>query len=391
MITKSLSLAMCSLIILGLAYAGKTNVSPLQVIISKVERTQKWEMHGPFPGTEGFVQAKNGEEILVVYLHVKADGPIAMNGFGIIDETGKKNEACRTEIMGWEGDVPRDGIAIPFTIPKGLVVKRLIVGDPAMEISIPEELFAIHDLVPQVCLEKSTKTRALVITGQDGKLRLKGEWPTHRVELIVMGMRITIGEGKDGSPPVGFFNDPPKKLEMPSPSPGFTGGMLSPEWFDGAVHIFTGKATINQYEFQGEMDYPLTFKVAKGRGYVHICGKGTVTPKGQQTKKLGDKEIISYWLKLSTSEDELIREGCAQALGYLVLMASPEEKKEATNILRSFLTDKSYEVRRNAIEGIVRIGAVADVAADLKEMSVNDEDEWVRTCAIWAIEHKPNK
>lgn len=249
--------------------------------------------------------------------------------------------------------------------------------------------FVIDDLVPKVCLENSTKTRVLVFKGEDGKLRSKGEWPTHRVELVVMGMRITIGKGEDGSPPVGFFNAPPQTLEMPAPSSGFTGGMLSPEWFDGAVHIFTGKATINQYEFQGEKDYPLTFKVVKGQGYVHICGKGSVTAKGQQARQLGDKDTVPYWLKLSTSEDALVREGCAQALGYLVSTAPPEVKKQATNTLKSFLTDKSYEVRRNAIEAIVRIGAVADVAAVLEEMAEKDEDKWVKACAKWAIEQKP--
>jgi hypothetical protein len=257
--------------------------------------------------------------------------------------------------------------------------------------STSTEPFVIDDLVPEVCMENSTKTRVFVVKGEDGKLRARGEWPTHRVESIVMGMRITIGEGEDGSPPVSFFNDPPQKLEMPAPSHAFTGGMLSPEWFNGAVHIFTGSATINRLEFQGERDYPLTFKVVKGLGYVHLCGTGTITRRGQQPKQLGDKDTIPHWLKVSTSEDALTREGCAQALGYLALKASPEEKGQAKKILTVLLSDNSYEVRRNAIEAIVRIGAAAEFSAVLNEMAVKDKDEWVKDCAKWALGQKPKQ
>lgn len=124
-----------SMILITPSYAGEA----LQVNISKVERTQRWEMSGPFPGTVGFVEAKEDEEILVVHLRVKSEGPIMLNGFGIIDDTGKKNEQCKTNIMGWEGSVPPDGIAIPFTIPRGLRVKKLVIRDPAMEINISEK------------------------------------------------------------------------------------------------------------------------------------------------------------------------------------------------------------------------------------------------------------
>jgi hypothetical protein len=257
---------------------------------------------------------------------------------------------------------------------------------PATKAEDPlSEPFVIKDLVPKACFENSTKTRVLVVKGEDGKLRSKAEWPTHRVEMVLMGMRVTLGESDDGSGPVGFFSNPPEKLEMPAPSHNFTGGMLSPEWFDGAEHIFTGNATVNQYDFQGERENPLTFKVVKGQGYVHICGKGTVALKGQQPRRLGDKESIPFWLKLSTSKDALIREGCAQALGYLALTASPDEKEQAKRTLTALLSDRSYEVRRNAIEGIVRVGASAEVAAVLKEMAAKDDNEWVKTCAKWAV------
>ena len=130
---------MCFLALIAPSYAGQTNTIPLQVSISKVERTQKWQMRGPFPGTVGFLEAKEGEEIFVLYLTVKSEGSITLRGFGIIDDTGKKNEKCKTNIMGWEGGVPPGGIAIPFTIPKGLRVKKLAILEPALEINIPEK------------------------------------------------------------------------------------------------------------------------------------------------------------------------------------------------------------------------------------------------------------
>lgn len=139
MTAKFLLVVLGFLALITPSHAGQTSTAPLQVSISKVERTQRWEMRGPFPGTVGFVEAKEGEEILVVHLRVKSEGPITLNGFGIIDDTGKKNEQCKTNIMGWEGAVPPGGIAIPFTIPKGLRVKKLAIREPAMEINISEK------------------------------------------------------------------------------------------------------------------------------------------------------------------------------------------------------------------------------------------------------------
>lgn len=137
--------AKCLLVALGFVgvitspHAAESTTAAPQLSITKVERTQRWEMAGPFPGARGFVEAKQSEEILVVHLDVESHGPITLNGFELIDETGKKNEQCKTNIMGWDGDVPPGGIAIPFTIPKGLRVKKLSVRDPATEVNIPEK------------------------------------------------------------------------------------------------------------------------------------------------------------------------------------------------------------------------------------------------------------
>jgi hypothetical protein len=205
------------------------------------------------------------------------------------------------------------------------------------------------------------------------------------METIIGGMRVALSEGREP------FNPPPQELKASTPGPGFSAGMISPDWFSGAVHIFPGKVAINQYEFQGEKDYPLCFKVVKGLGYVHLCGKGTVAAKGQQPRQLGDKDSIAYWVKRSTSEDVFVREGCAQALGYLALRASVQDKGQARQALASLLSDRSYEVRRNAIEGIVRIAAAGEVVPRLKEIAESDENDWVKACAKWALSQTVNK
>ncbi len=133
-----LSLGVTSIVRPTELHAAAAKASPLVVTIRDVQRTQKWEMAGPFPGTTGFVEAQQGEEILVIRLHVQSDGPVALNGFGLIDGTGKKCDACTTNVLGWEGNVPPTGIAVPFRVPKNTQVKRLTIKEPSMELQLPE-------------------------------------------------------------------------------------------------------------------------------------------------------------------------------------------------------------------------------------------------------------
>lgn len=250
----------------------------------------------------------------------------------------------------------------------------------------PAKDFVLTDLVPGACFENSTGTRVVVENGEDEKLRSKAEWPTHKFEMIIMGARVTLKEGG-----VGFFSAPPKKLEVAGPKPGFAGGMLSPEWFSGAVHIFHGTISVDQYTFVSDKTYPLTFKVVKDRGYAHLCGKGSVKSKAKRPTKLGHEDTIAHWISRSTSTDALAREGCAQALGYLAQNVARDEKESAVKTLGSLLTDKSFEVRRNAIESIVRLRATRQVASILEDMAQNDRNEWVKACAAWALRKKTRR
>jgi|GEM_PF-6616504 len=253
-----------------------------------------------------------------------------------------------------------------------------------------EGRFVITDFVPKVCFENSTKTRVLIVTGPDGKLRSKAEWPSHRLEKIIMGMRIVLGEGEDGSPPTDFFNPPLEELKMPAPSPGFSGGMLSPNWFTGAVHIYLGSATIGPHKFKSDPDYPLTFKVVKDSGYVYLCGSGTVKVKTGEQRVLGQKDTVDFWIKRSLSENELQREAAAQALGYLAIKASLDERNRARKALLILLGDSQYQVRRNAVEAFVRLGSSTDIPI-LQKMSDQDKNEWVKDCANWAVAQLKNK
>ena len=136
---RFLWVVLSSLALIAPSRSSPIYTTPLQVSISKVERTQRWEMRGPLPGTVEFVEANQGEEILVVHLLVKTKESITLNGFGIIEDTRKKNEHCKTNMVGWEGDVHPDGIAIPFRIPKGLRVKKFVIRDPAIQLDIIEK------------------------------------------------------------------------------------------------------------------------------------------------------------------------------------------------------------------------------------------------------------
>lgn len=124
---------------------------------------------------------------------------------------------------------------------------------------------------------------------------------------------------------------------------------------DGATHLYTSKVSPwAGYSFAGDQDYPLTFKKVGGVGYVYICGRGTVTARAGETVDLGSGHTVDTWLPLVTSEDQLAREGAAQALGYLTVREA--DKAKTIRALGALLRDGAMEVRRNAAEALGRIG-----------------------------------
>lgn len=241
-----------------------------------------------------------------------------------------------------------------------------------------ESRFTIADFIPEVNLNETTQSRFLVEVNQNGELESEVLLPSHGQEMIFLGSRVTLGVGK--AP----FSPPPDSLEMQNPSPNFTAGMINPDWFSGAEHIMMGKIALNNYVFDSDPNYPLTFKVVKEKGYVYVSGRGTITLPDHKIIELGKNDSVASWIKLSSSVDQLDREGAAQALGYLANIGSTNDKESAVETLTRLLEDETFEVRRDAIESLVKIGAVG-VVPKLQEMAEKDKNEWVQRVAQWGV------
>ena len=52
--------------------------------------------------------------------------------------------------------------------------------------------------------------------------------------------------------------------------------------------------------------------------------------------------------------------------------------------MTGLLEDETFEVRRDAIESLVKIGAVG-VVPKLREMAEKDENKWVQRVAQWGV------
>jgi hypothetical protein len=244
--------------------------------------------------------------------------------------------------------------------------------------------FVIKDLVPAINLNEVAQSRFLVRTTQAGKLEAEVSQPTHRQEMIFLNQRVTLGIGK------ATFSPPPLSLEQNAPSTGFKAGMVNPDWFSGVEHILIGKITINDYVFESDPSYPLTFKIVKEMGYVYICGRGSVTTPQGKTQELGKSDTIALFTKRVSSENQLDREGAAQALGYLAAEGSDSDRQSAIKTLSGLLSDKAFEVRRDAIEALSQIGGT-DAVPSLREIAQKDENQWVQEVAKWAIEKIESK
>jgi hypothetical protein len=75
------------------------------------------------------------------------------------------------------------------------------------------------------------------------------------------------------------------------------------EWSNGAEHQYAGRVQTGGYVFESDPNYPLTFKIVKGKGYVYLCGRGVVIAKNGRNWILGSKHKISDWLPLLVQGD----------------------------------------------------------------------------------------
>ena len=154
----------------------------------------------------------------------------------------------------------------------------------------------------------------------------------------------------------------------------------------GAEHILLGTVSFGGFTFYSDSSFPLHFKLVQDVGYVHLCGRGTVTTPEGRKYSLGEVQSISDLVLDLAAEDQLTREAASEALGWLAKTES--ETDEAVLALIKALEDDAMEVRRNAAEALGRVGDVR--AREGLKAALEDEDEWVREVvgdALKKLEH----
>jgi len=126
------------------------------------------------------------------------------------------------------------------------------------------------------------------------------------------------------------------------------------QWSPNTRHVLIGKNELKGFTFDGDPEYPLTFKLIKDKGYVYLCGRGTVTDKSGKTVRIGYSDTIEKWLQLLDSDDSVLGEAAAQALGYLT--KTQNDKDKVVPKLITATKSKHFAVRWNATEALGRIG-----------------------------------
>ncbi|MBM3239314.1 HEAT repeat domain-containing protein [Candidatus Poribacteria bacterium] len=176
------------------------------------------------------------------------------------------------------------------------------------------------------------------------------------------------------------------RFELIAKLSGLRGGAsyVSPLWFGHDVeHVIQRKLTLLGHTFKTDRAYPLTFKLIKERGYVYLCGHGTVTTPDGKTHRLGEADTVDTWLPRLKSEDLLDRESAAQALGYLA--KTKEEKDKAVPALIEALDDKTMEVRRNAAEALGRLRDERATEALVPLLKDKEAEWWVADVAAESL------
>ena len=181
----------------------------------------------------------------------------------------------------------------------------------------------------------------------------------------------------------------------------FVGGGASTEptyWYAGAEHHFIGTLDFRDlsvdnfilggYQFEGDADYPLVMKLVKDRGYVYLCGRGTIRHKDGREYHLGGSDSTVAWLDRLASGTSLDREGAVQALGFLALALTESDKRPSVSALLERLVDESAVVRRGAAESLGKIADDDETLSALRDLTeeARETDEWVREVAAEAVE-----
>lgn len=134
----------------------------------------------------------------------------------------------------------------------------------------------------------------------------------------------------------------------------FPGREETIQWSPETTHILVGKNVLKGVSFDSDPNYPLTFRLVDGKGYVYLCGRGTVTAENGQTYRLGYTDSVDMWLPLLQSDDSLRAEAAAQALGYLATSSELKEKVVPELVAAARRTE--FGVYWNASEALGRLG-----------------------------------
>jgi WD40 repeat protein len=163
-------------------------------------------------------------------------------------------------------------------------------------------------------------------------------------------------------------------------SPVSGGSMVQSYWLSNAEHIYLGEVELEPIIFNSDSAYPLTFKLIKDKGFLYMCGRGSITTEDGEIYKVGYEDTIDIWLPRLSMNDPILREAAAQAIGWLSVTNADKDK--AVPALMTALEDKAWEVRRNAAEALGRIKdpRSSDILL-LHTTTKGESDEWVREVA----------
>jgi len=169
-----------------------------------------------------------------------------------------------------------------------------------------------------------------------------------------------------------------------------SGGFPHPAFWEGAELVVRGRIALLGHDVVSDGDYPLCLKVVRASGQpqqsevpglqvvqlVRLCGRGSVSDDSGAVRRFGYDETTDMWAARLRSEDPLVRQAAAVALGYIA--KRDREETKAVPALIGALTDESPEVRLRAAEALGRLGR-AESVNPLQRLSdpANEKDEWV--------------
>ncbi len=165
------------------------------------------------------------------------------------------------------------------------------------------------------------------------------------------------------------------------PPLGFPSGMLGLLGTGSEVQV-AGEVKLATLKIKGDPEYPLSFKLMRGRGFVRLFGRGVIQDETGKTWKTGENDSVKAFSELLRSKNSVEREIAAGALGWL---AKRQDDKDAIiPLLRTALSDGTPEVRRNAVEALGRLNG-RSARVDIESL-LQDPDDWVKALARQVVD-----